>query len=70
MDPSVVASLGVPFPAPPSGECTGGECKGSTESDGGGDPGFAITRGSGISQPSLNGTSRIKGNSNTQSGVR
>lgn len=53
-----------------SGKCTGGRCKGETESDGGGDPGFAITRGSGISQPSLNGTSRIKGNSNTQSGVR
>ncbi len=52
------------------GECTGGECKGSTESDGGGDPGFAITRGSGISQPSLSGQSRIKGDKNTQSGVR
>ena len=52
------------------GRCTGGECKGETESDGGGDPGFAITRGSGISQPSLSGQSRIKGDKNTQSGVR
>ena len=52
------------------GECTGGECKGTSESDGGGDPGYAITRGSGISQPSLNGSNRIKGDNNASRGVR
>ena len=26
IEPNVFASLGVPFPAPPSGECDGGAC--------------------------------------------
>ena len=53
-----------------NGRPTGGEGRKSSEGGSGGESGYAITRGSGISQPSLNGTSRIKGDSNTQSGVR
>lgn len=52
------------------GRPTGGEGRKSRPGGSGGEAGYAITRGGGISQPSLNGTSRIKGVSNTQSGVR
>lgn len=52
------------------GRPTGGEGRKSSEGGNGGEAGYAITRGSGISQPSLSGQSRIKGTKNTQSGVR
>lgn len=52
------------------GRPTGGEGRKWSPGGSGGEAGYAITRDNGISQPSLNGTSRIKGTSNTSSGVR
>ena len=52
------------------GKPTGSKGRKSRPGGSGGKAGFAITRDNGISQPSLNGTSRIKGDNNASRGVR
>ena len=52
------------------GEATGSRNRGETSGGNGGDHGYAITRSGGISQPTLNGSSRMHGQTNASAGVR